>query len=268
MVLQDKELSPKQEEAKKKFIESRGFWSHGFNETLQLDPEFVPKYGDYSSYPGAILDSKLKELIHISIDVITTHEHSPRGHIRNAIEEGATIPEIMETIELAVCSGIESGLLTGTLILSRQIDELESDSPDAETIEALKNDFIDIFGYWTDEWEKLLYLDQEAFKRTMNLFAHPWKNGVLPPKDKELINIANAITSTHLSSIGTEIHINAALKIGASPQEVLAVIQTAACVGIHSATSFSTALIEESQEKGMLKDLRPRKSDDDLYGNR
>lgn len=268
MVIQDEDLTLEEKEAKEIFLQHRGFWSHALDETLQLDPEFVSKYGKYSAYPGTILEPKLKELIHISIDVITTHEHSPRGHIRNAIEEGASVQEIMETIELAVCSGIESGLLAGVEKLHKLVGAPDHNSPEERKKEISGNKFENIFGYRADVWEKLLNLDTEAFEHTVSLFSHPWENGELSPKDKELINIANSVTSTHLSSIGTDIHIQAALDKGATPEEILAVIQTAACIGIHSATSFSTALIEEAQQKGLIEDLEPRSDDDELYSNR
>ena len=60
----------------------------------------------------------------------------------------------------------------------------------------------------------------------------PWKHGVLEPKVKELIYCAFDVASTHLWLPGLELHMRNALGYGATPTEMMEVIQIASVLGV------------------------------------
>jgi alkylhydroperoxidase/carboxymuconolactone decarboxylase family protein YurZ len=62
----------------------------------------------------------------------------------------------------------------------------------------------------------------------------PWLHGTLDPKIREFVYIAVDVSVTHQYLPGTHVHIERALEYGATPAEVLEVMQLASIMGIHS----------------------------------
>ncbi|MOA34118.1 hypothetical protein D3C78_1554690 [compost metagenome] len=71
---------------------------------------------------------------------------------------------------------------------------------------------------------------------------------MLAPKTIELISIAVDASCTHLYAPGVRRHIRKALELGASIEEVLAVLQLTSVLGIHSMAVGAPMLIEEAQK--------------------
>jgi alkylhydroperoxidase/carboxymuconolactone decarboxylase family protein YurZ len=97
-----------------------------------------------------------------------------------------------------------------------------------------KNSFIKLNGCWNDVWDELLHLDEDFFEVYSNFISVPWKTGVLEPKIKELINIAISSSPTHLSAPATRIHIQNALRLGATREEILEVLKIVSILGMHT----------------------------------
>jgi alkylhydroperoxidase/carboxymuconolactone decarboxylase family protein YurZ len=117
----------------------------------------------------------------------------------------------------------------------------------------LKEQFIEERGYWRDElWDPILRIDPDFFEAYLNFSAAPWKNGVLPPKIKELIYIAIDASTTHLYAPGLSQHIKNALKYGATKEEIMEVFELTSVLGIHTITMGVPILMEELEkvEKG------------------
>ena len=110
----------------------------------------------------------------------------------------------------------------------------------------LKAKFIEERGYWRDElWEPILKIDPDFFEAYLNFSAAPWKNGVLPPKIKELIYIAIDSSTTHLYEPGLGQHIKSALKYGATKEEIMEVFELTSVLGIHTITMGVPVLMKE-----------------------
>lgn len=110
----------------------------------------------------------------------------------------------------------------------------------------LKAKFIEERGYWRDElWEPILKIDPDFFEAYLNFSAAPWKNGVLPPKIKELIYIAIDASTTHLYEPGLGQHIRNALKYGATKEEIMEVFELTSVLGIHTITMGVPVLMKE-----------------------
>ena len=116
----------------------------------------------------------------------------------------------------------------------------------SERQEQMKRTFIENRGYWADYYNGLLELDPEFFEIFTEFSSHPWKNGVLEPKTKELIYIAIDSSTTHLYEPGLRIHIRNALKHGATKQEILEVYELVSVLGMHTITMGLPVLLEET----------------------
>jgi alkylhydroperoxidase/carboxymuconolactone decarboxylase family protein YurZ len=109
-----KQLAPRQQEVKDRFLKERGWWSDFLEAMVILQPDLLEAYVGYSTVPwkrGAI-PPKMKELVYIAIDAQTTHLYVDglRSHIRNALKLGATAEEITEVF--ALISGMGFHTLT------------------------------------------------------------------------------------------------------------------------------------------------------------
>ena len=91
---------------------AKGDWNPLWEQFRELDPDFLEAYLAFRSLPQSKgpLQQKYKELILIAINAATTHLYGPgvRRHIQNALKAGATMEEILETIQLTTVMGIHS----------------------------------------------------------------------------------------------------------------------------------------------------------------
>jgi len=245
------ELDERRQKLKEAFTEARGYWSPMWDGLLALDPDFFAAYLDFSAVPWrrGTLEPKIKELMYIAVDAATTHLYEPglRIHIRNALRHGATQEEILEVYELAAVLGIH----TLTVGIPALLDEMKRAGKPAEAAplsprqEELKREFVENRGYWTALWDDLLRLDADFFAAYLQFSSVPWKNGTLERKVKEFVYIAIDASTTHLFEPGIRIHIRNALRLGATPQEIMEVLELVSSIGVHSVTVGVPALIDE-----------------------
>ncbi|MFP6746394.1 MAG: carboxymuconolactone decarboxylase family protein [Alphaproteobacteria bacterium] len=118
----------------------------------------------------------------------------------------------------------------------------------------IKDTFIANRGYWAEIWEQILRLGPDYFEAYTALSSVPWTHGVLEPKVKEFMYIAADASTTHLYNAGTRIHMENALRHGATVDEVFEVLQKTSVLGIHSCTVGVPILLEELAAAGMLED--------------
>jgi len=109
----------------------------------------------------------------------------------------------------------------------------------------LKDEFIRARGYWAEVWEDVLRLDPDYFEAYLRFSSVPWKSGSLAPKIKELIYVAIDASTTHLFEPGIRIHVQNALRHGATMQEVMEVYELTSVLGIHTCTIGVPILLEE-----------------------
>jgi alkylhydroperoxidase/carboxymuconolactone decarboxylase family protein YurZ len=245
-------LSPEQQEIKDKFIKIRGSWAPHWETILELDAEFMRAYLEFSAVPWKKnhLDDKTKEFMYIAVDAAATHLYVPgiRQHIQGAFKAGATEQEIMEVLELTSTLGIHA-MNIGVPILVQVLEEKGLRTAPAELGEyqlAVKADFTRTRGYWHEFWDEMLELDPELFAAYTEFSSVPWRSGTLSPKVKEFVYIAFDTAATHLYVKGLKLHIENAIGYGATPQEILAIMEIASVLGIHGATTAAPILAEEA----------------------
>lgn len=117
--------------------------------------------------------------------------------------------------------------------------------------EEIKAEFVRVRGTWGDSWQGILELDPEFLAAYLNFSAVPWRKNHLDDKIKEFIYIAVDAAATHMYLPGVRQHIKAALKLGATPQEIMEVLELTATLGIHAMNIGVPILVQVLEEKGI-----------------
>jgi len=115
----------------------------------------------------------------------------------------------------------------------------------SERQERLKADFTQNRGYWHPFWHEILVIDPDFFEGYVEFSSHPWKHGVLEPKVKEFVYCAFDVAATHLYTSGLKLHIENALGYGATPQEIMEVIELASPLGMAAVGMALPIVLEE-----------------------
>jgi alkylhydroperoxidase/carboxymuconolactone decarboxylase family protein YurZ len=245
------ELTQRQEEIRARFVQVRGSWGPEWDAVLRLDPDFLLAYLDFSAVPWkqGHLPPQVKELIYIAVDANATHMYLPgvRQHVRAALELGVPAEQVMEVLELCATLGIHA-MNVGVPVLTQVMREKglrTGPAPLTARQEEVRAEFVEHRGYWNAFWDELLELDPELFAAYTAFSSVPWRTGTLEPKVKELVYIAFDTAATHLYALGLKAHIENALDLGASPQEVLEVMEIASVLGVHAVTAGAPILQEE-----------------------
>ena len=100
-------------------------------------------------------------------------------------------------------------------------------------------------GAWNPAWDSFAELDPAWTEKFMAAGATPFARGVLDQKIWELIAIAVDASCTHMYAPGVRRHIRAALELGVTKEEILAVLQAVSALGIHSMSLGVPVLVEE-----------------------
>jgi alkylhydroperoxidase/carboxymuconolactone decarboxylase family protein YurZ len=245
-------LTTEQQAIKDEFIAVRGTWGDTWETILELDPEFMHAYLNFSAVPWKKnhLDDKTKEFMYIAVDAAATHLYVPgvRQHIAAALRVGASVQEIMEVLELTSTLGIHAMNIGVPILVEVLVEKgLRTGPADLNAYqEQVKADFTKTRGYWHSFWDEMLELDPELFAAYTEFSSVPWRSGTLSPKVKEFVYIAFDTAATHLYVKGLKLHIENAIGYGATPQEILEVMEIASVLGIHATTTAAPILKEEA----------------------
>jgi len=100
-------------------------------------------------------------------------------------------------------------------------------------------------GEWNPNWEPFYELDPAWTEGFMAVGTQPMLAGVLDAKTIEFIAIAVDASCTHLYGPGVRRHIRKALALGATKEEIAAVLQLTSVLGIHTMSLGAPILQEE-----------------------
>jgi alkylhydroperoxidase/carboxymuconolactone decarboxylase family protein YurZ len=100
-------------------------------------------------------------------------------------------------------------------------------------------------GEWNPNWEPFYQLDPAWTEAFMAMGLKPMLSGVLDPKVIEFIAIAVDASCTHMYGPGVRRHIRKALDLGATKEEITAVLQCVSVLGIHTMSLGAPMLQEE-----------------------
>lgn len=245
------DLSDRQHEIKDRFVEERGFWSDVHAEVLRIDPEYIERYREFSSYPWkhGTLDPKIREFIYVAIDSSTTHLYNlgTKVHIDNALERGATVEEILAVLEITSTVGFHS-MISGAKAISETYDrEVKTDGDNEAPIEDLPAQFSHMS-------ETVAFLEEAdpGFLREFSRFAnHCYSADVLDPSTRAVIEFAVTVAVTHMDERFVYAHAKQARQDGVSMDELLEVCELVSVLGFHTTTESVPLLVEAANERGL-----------------
>jgi alkylhydroperoxidase/carboxymuconolactone decarboxylase family protein YurZ len=101
-----------------------GQWNTAWDPFFELDPVFTDEFMAMGAgiYKSGVMSTKDVELLSIALDASVTHMYAPgtRRHIKDALQAGATMEEIMEVLKLCVVEGVQTFNL-GLPILTEEL---------------------------------------------------------------------------------------------------------------------------------------------------
>ena len=100
-------------------------------------------------------------------------------------------------------------------------------------------------GYWNPEWDSFTTLDPVWTEKFLDMAMHPMTKGLIEPKVWEFISIAVDASCTHMYGPGTRRHIRKALELGATKEEIAAVLQGVSVLGLQANSMGAPMLLEE-----------------------
>lgn len=109
-------------------------------------------------------------------------------------------------------------------------------------------------GSWNEAWNEAADIDPEWMEKFLDMGTLPVRRGTIDPKTYEFLAIAVDASCTHLYSPGVKRHVAKALDLGATPAEIMAVLQAVAVLGIHSVALGAPILADEMRRRGMVSD--------------
>jgi alkylhydroperoxidase/carboxymuconolactone decarboxylase family protein YurZ len=115
----------------------------------------------------------------------------------------------------------------------------------AKTSATPLSDQLKASGNWNPNWTPFEELDPVWTEKFMTMAFHPLDKNLLDAKTVEFISIAVDASCTHMYGPGVRRHIKKALELGASKEEILAVLQLTSVLGVHSLSLGAPMLQEE-----------------------
>jgi alkylhydroperoxidase/carboxymuconolactone decarboxylase family protein YurZ len=100
-------------------------------------------------------------------------------------------------------------------------------------------------GNWNPHWEPFAALDPDWTEKFLSMGITPMVSGILDPKTVEFIAIAVDASCTHMYAPGVRRHVRAALELGATKEEITAVLQCVSVLGIHTMSLAAPILLAE-----------------------
>jgi len=121
--------------------------------------------------------------------------------------------------------------------MTTDIELMTNDTPLCDSLRAA--------GQWNPNWDPFYRLDPAWTEKFMAMGLKPMRSGVLDAKTIEFIAIAVDASCTHLYAPGVRRHIRRALELGATKEEITAVLQCVSVLGIHTMSLAAPILLDE-----------------------
>jgi len=109
-------------------------------------------------------------------------------------------------------------------------------------------------GNWNPEWESFARLDPAWAEKVVSMSIASTVSGALDPKTVEFLGIAVSAAGSRLDAQGVRRHIRRALALGATKQEITAVLQLTSMAGLQSMFLGAPILLEELEDGATSRD--------------
>ena len=190
----------------------------------------------FLAYPRArIRQGRQDTLIGVALNAACTNlsPDGTRRHIRAALKVGATRDEILMVLQMASVMSIHSCSLGAPILLEEAKAAGLALAPRPKTDLATPAcDKMRAGGQWNAAWDSFYALDPVWTDEFMATGIRIYASGLMRPKLVELLSIAFDASYTHLYAPGTRRHIRAALKLGATIEEIMEVLKLCVFQGV------------------------------------
>ena len=225
-----------------------GPWDTALEQLRAWDPGWANDCVKMATNPwtSGVLPRKFIELISVALNAACTNLNADgtRRHIRAALKEGATRDEILFVLKAAALMSIHSCSL-GAPILLEEAQAAAVKPPQQASVSTPACDAMRSVGQWNVAWDPFFNLDpvwtDEFFASVIPIY----KSSVMSAKEVELLSIACDASFTHMYAPGTRRHIKAALKAGATIEEVMEVLKLCVVQGVQACNLGVPILAEE-----------------------
>ncbi|MFO1079002.1 MAG: carboxymuconolactone decarboxylase family protein [Reyranellaceae bacterium] len=227
-----------------------GPWSDALDQLRAWDPAWAEACLRMSTGPwrDGVLPRKLVELIALGLNAACTNLQADgtRRQIGRALAAGASREEILVVIKCATVMALHACSL-GAPILLEEAQAAGIAIEPAAPAATPACDRMKAIGQWNAAWDPFLALDPAWTEDFIVTGLGIYAGGVLSAKDIELLSIAFDASFTHMYAPGTRRHIRGALKAGATPREIMAVLRLCVAHGV-LACNLAVPLLAEALE--------------------
>ena len=227
-----------------------GPWDDAAFDTLKRwDPSWSAAVDKVTSNPwqGA-LDRKTAELISVAVNSACTNLNldGTRRHIKRAIEAGATRDELLMVLKMASLLSIHVCSLGAPILIEEA--RAAGVSAKANRVETPACDRMRAAGQWNVAWDGFYEIDPDWTEAFIVCGAPVYAGGILDPKLAELLSIAFDVSFTHMYAPGVRRHVKAALKLGATVEEIMDVFKLCVAQGVQ-ASNMGIPILENELEE-------------------
>jgi alkylhydroperoxidase/carboxymuconolactone decarboxylase family protein YurZ len=210
-----------------------GPWDDAAFDTLERwDPSWSGAVEKVTGNPwhGA-LDRKSVELINVAVNAACTNLNldGTRRHIKAAIQAGATRDELLMVLKMASLLSIHVCSLGAPILIEEATTA--GVSAKGKSVETPACDRMRAAGQWNAAWDAFYDIDPEWTEAFIVCGAPVYAGGTLDPKLAELLRIAFDVSFTHMYAPGVRRHVKAALKLGATVEEIMDVFKLCVAQG-------------------------------------
>ena len=232
-------------------VQETGPWDAHFAKLRERDPAWAEHCFKMTTNPwtNGILPRKTIELICIAVNAACTNlnQDGTRRHIRGALDAGATREEILTVLKMASLLGIHSCSLGAPILL----EEAKAAGVEPRSNNKVPTPVCDRareVGQWNTAWDPFFSLDPLWTEQFITTGLPIYTGALIPPKLAELLSIAFDASYTHMYAPGTRRHIKAALKLGATMEEIMEVLKLCVVQGVQ-AFILGVPILEEALER-------------------
>lgn len=225
-----------------------GPWDAALAQIREWDPEWADACAKMTTNPwsSGVLPRKTVELISLAVNAACTNLNpdGTRRRIRAALDAGATREEILMLLKMASVMSIHSCSLGAPILLeeAKAAGVKPAARPKAATPAC---DKMRAVGQWNEAWNPFFELDPVWTDQFMATGLGIYSSGLMTPKLIELLSIAFDASYTHMYAPGTRRHVNNALKLGATMEEIMEVLKLCVVQGVQSCNMGVPILAEE-----------------------
>lgn len=229
-----------------------GPWDTSLEKLRKWDPKWAESCFEMSTNPwvNGVLPPKTIELIGVALNAACTslNPEGTRRHVRAALQAGATRDEILAVLKMASVLAIHSCSL-GAPILQEEVKAAGIRPParSRNKVPTPACDRMKTIGQWNHAWDPLYDLDPLWAEQFTATNAGIFTSGVLTPKLFELVRIALNASYTHMYASGVRRNMKAALKLGATVEEIMEVLKLCVAQGVE-ACNLAVPILDEELE--------------------